>query len=82
MHMVVAALVIVVIVSEYPQVDPFNFHMCWTQGKTDKLTYLKKTKMWYLEDKTCSLDDLQPKKGNWPMREKLQVTDSVSLMLL
>ena len=28
----------------------FNFHMCWTQGKKDKLKYLKGSRMWYLSD--------------------------------
>ena len=27
--------------------------MCWTQGKPEKLIYLKKVKMWYLTE-TCS----------------------------
>lgn len=26
---------------------------CWTQGKPDKLVYLRKAKMWYLSE-TCS----------------------------
>jgi len=35
------------------EVEPYHFHMCWTQGKPDKLKYLNKVKMWYLTD-TCS----------------------------
>ena len=31
----------------------FIFHMCWTKNKVDKLRYLKRLKMWYL-DNTCS----------------------------
>jgi hypothetical protein len=30
-------------------VKPYNFHMCWTQGKKDKLKYLKKSGMWYVK---------------------------------
>lgn len=45
---------------------------CRTQGKKDKLSYFKKTKMWYLNDQTCSLDQLKPRKGEWPMRASLQ----------
>lgn len=33
--------------------EPFNFHMCWTQGKKDKLNYFRKSKLWYLSE-TCS----------------------------
>jgi len=47
---------------------------CRTQGKADKLNYLKKTKMWYVNDRACSLEQLQPKKGAWPLREALQNT--------
>jgi hypothetical protein len=35
------------------KVSPYNFHMCWTQGKPDKLIYLRKASMWYLSE-TCS----------------------------
>jgi len=35
------------------QVHPYHFHMCWTQGKPDKLIYLRKAKMWYLTEE-CS----------------------------
>ena len=38
--------------------------MCWTQRKADKLNYLKKTLMWYLNDKIANLETLgNPKKG-------------------
>jgi len=30
------------------KVAPFMFHMCWTQGKVDKLKYMKKSGMWYI----------------------------------
>ena len=33
--------------------QPYGFHMCWTQGKPDKLKYLRKANMWYLTE-TCS----------------------------
>jgi hypothetical protein len=33
---------------------------CWTEGKPEKLIYLKNVKMWYLTD-TCSVhDNLRP----------------------
>ncbi len=38
--------------------DPYNFHMCWTQGKPDKLKYLRMAGMWYLSDKCSPLEDL------------------------
>jgi hypothetical protein len=34
-------------------VDYLNLVRCWTQGKPDKLNYLRKAKMWYLTE-TCS----------------------------
>ena len=42
---------------------PYNFHMCWTQRKADKVNYLKKTLMWYLNDEIATLDYLGAKKG-------------------
>ena len=30
--------------------------MCWTQGKPDKLKYLKLAKMWYLTEQCSPLD--------------------------
>jgi hypothetical protein len=42
------------------QVQPYGFHMCWTQGKKDKLIYLKKALMWYLTSECSVLDNLTP----------------------
>eukprot|EP00596_Hydrurales_sp_CCMP1899_P002744 CAMPEP_0119041188 /NCGR_PEP_ID=MMETSP1177-20130426/11381_1 /TAXON_ID=2985 /ORGANISM="Ochromonas sp, Strain CCMP1899" /LENGTH=278 /DNA_ID=CAMNT_0007007037 /DNA_START=22 /DNA_END=858 /DNA_ORIENTATION=+ len=39
---------------------PYGFHMCWTQGKPDKLIYLRKAKMWYLTDTCSPLENLTP----------------------
>ena len=33
---------------------------CWTQGKPDKLIYLKKSQMWYLTEKCSTLESLKP----------------------
>jgi hypothetical protein len=33
---------------------------CWTQGKADKLIYLRKSKMWYLTDTCSNLENLKP----------------------
>lgn len=41
-------------------VRPYNYHMCWTQGKVDKLKYFNDTSMWYLKD-TCEKESLTPK---------------------
>eukprot|EP00605_Chrysophyceae_sp_TOSAG23-4_P001317 GSChrysophyteH1.ASY1.ANO1.1432.1 assembled CDS len=38
--------------------DPYHFHMCWTQGKPQKLEYLRKAKMWYLQEQCSALEDL------------------------
>jgi len=35
------------------KVQPYHFHMCWTQGKKDKLENFLKASMWYLTD-ICS----------------------------
>jgi len=43
--------------------DPYHFHMCWTQGKPQKLDYLRKAKMWYLTEKCSALPDLIHPKG-------------------
>ena len=45
------------------QVDPYNFHMCWTQGKKDKLLYLNKSKMWYLTSE-CSVEGALTSSGS------------------
>ncbi len=46
------------------QIDPYHFHMCWTQGKPQKLEYLKKAKMWYLNENCTALDNYIPPRGN------------------
>lgn len=38
------------------QIRPYGFHMCWTQGKTDKLKYLRKASMWYLHEQCSPLE--------------------------
>ena len=40
------------------QEDPYHFHMCWTQGKPQKLDYLRLAKMWYLQEQCSALPDL------------------------
>jgi hypothetical protein len=32
---------------------PYNFHMCWTLNKQNKIEYFKKAEMWYVKE-TCS----------------------------
>jgi hypothetical protein len=38
---------------KHKEENPYGFHMCWTQGKPDKLINLRKASMWYLTE-TCS----------------------------
>ena len=38
--------------------QPYNFHMCWTQTKGDKLINFKSINMWYLQPQ-CSQRDLK-----------------------
>ena len=52
------------------QEDPYHFHMCWTQGKPQKLDYLKKAKMWYLQPVCSDLPDLISPKGEIYLRVK------------
>lgn len=40
------------------EVSPFHFHMCWTQGKPDKLKNLRTAAMWYLHQQCSNLDEL------------------------
>eukprot|EP01031_Cornospumella_fuschlensis_P023523 gene23523-28529_t len=40
------------------KVHPYNFHMCWTQGKSEKLRYLRNVKMWYLSEVCSPLENL------------------------
>ena len=36
-------------------IPAFVFHMCWTAGRKDKLTYLKNMGLWFLEP-SCTID--------------------------
>lgn len=40
------------------EINPYGFHMCWTQGKQDKLKYFRLSSMWYITDQCSSLDAL------------------------
>ena len=42
-------------------VRPYNYHMCWTQGKKDKLKYFKDVSMWYLTPVCSEKDALAPR---------------------
>jgi hypothetical protein len=44
------------------KVKPYNFHMCWTAGKADKIKYFKLALMWFLKP-ALHLRDLRPGKG-------------------
>eukprot|EP01035_Chromulina_nebulosa_P026050 gene26050-34049_t len=44
------------------QVSPYNFHMCWTQGKQDKLVNFKKSLMWYVTETCSELTNVIPPK--------------------
>ena len=44
----------------HKQEDPYGFHMCWTQGKPDKLKNLRIANMWYLTETCSSLPSLIP----------------------
>lgn len=50
--------------------DPYHFHMCWTQGKPQKLDYLRKASMWYLSEKCSALPDLIHPKGKMYVKIK------------
>jgi hypothetical protein len=39
--------------------EAFNFHMCWTANKQEKLKFFLKTKLWYIHP-SVSLSDLIP----------------------
>jgi len=41
-------------------VTPYNFHMCWTSNKVDKLKYFKASSMWYL-DASCEHEAVRPR---------------------
>ena len=45
------------------QVDPYHFHMCWTQGKPQKLEYMRTAHMWYLTESCSPLENLIAPKG-------------------
>eukprot|EP01034_Spumella_vulgaris_P027690 gene27690-34452_t len=38
------------------EIHPYGFHMCWTQGKPDKLINLRKALMWYLTEECSPLE--------------------------
>jgi hypothetical protein len=42
---------------------PYNFHMCWTLNKKDKLANFKNASMWYMSD-SCTLNDFHVKRGS------------------
>ena len=42
------------------KVHPYHFHMAWTQGKPDKLKYLRKALMWYLKEECSPLENVIP----------------------
>jgi hypothetical protein len=37
-------------------IKPFNYHMCWTSNKGQKISYFKSTGMWYLNDRCENKD--------------------------
>jgi hypothetical protein len=40
------------------EVEPFAFHMCWTQNKVDKVKYLKQLGGWFM-DRKCDEDTIR-----------------------
>lgn len=42
------------------QIEPYNFHMCWTQGKPDKLKYMREVDIWYLQEICSPLENVIP----------------------
>jgi hypothetical protein len=54
-------------------VHPYNFHMCWTQGKVDKLKYMKLSGMWYLNNQAEKML-LTPKGANQLLKDS---TDTI-----
>ena len=42
---------------------PYNFHMCWTQTKADKLNNFKATNMWYTQS-ACDINNMLKAKGS------------------
>jgi hypothetical protein len=42
----------------------YNFHMCWTADKTQKLDFFRKAKLWYLK-LYITIDDVIPPKGKY-----------------
>ena len=51
---------------EIGEVHPYFFHMCWTQGKVDKLKYMKKEGMWYLNETVKHTKEAGP--GGWDVK--------------
>ncbi len=35
-------------------IKPYNFHMCWTSNKQDKVRYFKETAMWYISNQCAA----------------------------
>ena len=50
---------------------PYNFHMCWTANKWDKLKYFKSVGMWFLK-KDVDVKDLRPPQGKFARWVKQQ----------
>jgi hypothetical protein len=46
-------------------IHPYNFHMCWTQGKPDKLRYMREIAIWYLSETCSPLENLIPDGSVW-----------------
>ena len=44
--------------------NPYNFHMCWTQTKADKLRNFKATNMWYVKG-SCDIKEIRKPGGSF-----------------
>ena len=42
---------------------PYNFHMCWTLNKDNKVEYFKKVSMWFIERECEDPDKLRAPHG-------------------
>jgi hypothetical protein len=65
---------------------PYNFHMCWTQTKQDKLKNFRSTNMWYAKDQ-CSLKEMLRARGplksllmNVPKSKKSRIPHEVGAL--
>lgn len=47
--------------------QPYNFHMCWTKNKTQKITNFKRVSMWYLREERCPLLGALSRSGEHPL---------------